>query len=245
MTREEDVAAGLNRVWTRIRAACERAGRSPGEITVVTVTKLFPASDADILARLGITDIGENRDQEAAGKVAAMALRHCLRVHFIGQLQTNKAASVARYADVIQSIDRPKLVTALDRGLAAAGRRAAALVQVRLDDAIDPGGLAPRGATGAPGRGGVPPAQAAALADAIAGSRHLDLRGVMAIAPLGADPAPAFACLREVAHGIRDQHPGADWISAGMSGDLEEAIEHGATHLRVGTAILGSRTSHR
>jgi pyridoxal phosphate enzyme (YggS family) len=231
VTRREDLAAGLERVRASIAAACDRAGRSPHEITLVVVTKFFPASDVDLLSDLGVTDIGENRAQEAAQKVAELKHRERLSVHFIGQLQSNKAGLVARYADVVQSVDRPKLVGALERGLAAAGRRVDALVQVGLDHE--------------PGRGGATTEEALEIADALARSTRLDLRGVMAIAPLGADPAPAFARLREVAAGIQQHHPGADWISAGMSGDLEQAIEHGATHLRVGTAILGSRTSHR
>lgn len=231
MTRREELAAGLERVRARIATACERSGRSPDEITLVVVTKFFPASDVDLLADLGVTDIGENRAQEAAHKVAELKHRERVSVHFIGQLQSNKAALVARYADVVESVDRPKLVAALERGLAAAGRSVDALVQVGLDHE--------------PGRGGASTQGALEVADAIARSTRLHLRGVMAIAPLGADPAVAFGMLREVAAGIRQRHPEADWISAGMSGDLEQAIEHGATHLRVGTAILGSRTSHR
>lgn len=229
--RREELAARLDRLRSRVAAACQQSGRSPHELSLVVVTKEFPASDADLLAELGVTDLGENRDQEAAAKVAAMTRRDQVRVHFIGQLQTNKAASVARYADVVQSLDRPRLVRALDRGLESAGRRVAVLVQVRLDDA--------------PGRGGVHPDEALELAGVVAGSSHLDLRGVMGVAPLGVDPTPAFTRLREVADGIRAEHPEATWISAGMSDDLEQAIAEGATHLRVGTAILGSRASHR
>ena len=162
--------------------------------------------------------------------------RHGLLLHFIGQLQTNKAGHVASYADVVQSVDRPRLVSALDRGAHAAGRRLDVLLQVDLDP--DP---RPRRFRRA--RGGVRPEDAAGLADAVAVRDLLRLRGVMAVAPLGGDPDAAFARLREVADGIRERHPGADWISAGMSGDLEAAVRHGATHLRVGTAILGSRPS--
>jgi pyridoxal phosphate enzyme (YggS family) len=197
----------------------------------VAVTKLFPASDLDLLAELGVRAVGENRDQEAAEKLPQLRHRDGLEVHFIGQLQTNKAGSVAEYADVVQSVDRVKLVRALDRAALSHGRRLAVLVQVGLDDR--------------PGRGGVPFEGLGPLADAVAGAEALDLRGVMAVAPLGADPAPAFARLRDAARGIREVHPGATWISAGMSGDLEAAVANGATHLRVGTAILGSRQSLR
>ncbi|GAA2160852.1 YggS family pyridoxal phosphate-dependent enzyme [Pedococcus bigeumensis] len=229
--RRAELERNLATVHARIAAACALAGRDPAEVSLVAVTKFFPASDADLLAELGVTAIGENRDQEASAKVAELARRADLEVHFIGQLQTNKASSVVSYADVIQSVDRPKLVAALDRAAAARGVRPAVLVQVSLDEP--------------PARGGVEPGGAAALADQVAASEHLDLRGVMAVAPLGGDAGAAFARLAEVARGIRESHPGASWVSAGMSGDLEAAVAQGATHLRVGSAILGSRESHR
>lgn len=229
--RRAELADNLARVRERIDAACARAGRDPSEVTLIAVTKFFPASDIELLVELGITAIGENRDQEASVKVSELARRQDVQVHFIGRLQTNKAGSVVSYADVVQSVDRPKLVAALDRAAAARGVRPAVLVQVSLDDPPD--------------RGGVAPQDADTLADEVAGCDHLDLRGVMAVAPLGADPEAAFARLRSVARRIQRAHPGATWISAGMSGDLEAAVAHGATHLRVGSAILGSRQSHR
>lgn len=229
--RRAELAGNLARVRERIEAACDDAGRDPADVALIAVTKFFPASDIELLAELGVVAIGENRDQEASAKVAELTRRQDIEVHFIGQLQTNKAGSVVSYADVVQSVDRPKLVAALDRAAGARGVRPGVLVQVSLDDPPDRGGVEPQGA--------------AALADQVAGSEHLDLRGVMAVAPFRADPAPAFARLREVARGIRQVHPDATWISAGMSGDLEAAVAHGATHLRVGSAILGSRQSHR
>jgi pyridoxal phosphate enzyme (YggS family) len=236
MTRQEELAAGLAAVRDRVARACAGSGRDPGEVELVAVTKFFPASDADLLAELGVRHIGENRHQEAVEKVAQLRHRDQLTVHFIGQLQTNKAASVAEYADVVQSVDRLRLVDALQKGAHRAGRRLGVLVQVSLDEGdVDQHA----------GRAGAPPAEAPLVADAVAQAPDLDLLGVMAVAPLGADPAPAFARLREVAHGIRAAHPGATWVSAGMSADLEEAIAHGATHLRVGSAILGSRPSLR
>ncbi len=227
MSRRDEIRAGLASVRARIDAACASAGRRPEEIDIIAVTKFFPASDADLLCELGVSSIGENRDQEASAKVAELAHRDRIFVHFIGQLQSKKASSVVQYADAIHSVDRPKLVEALARAAERHGRRPACLVQVSLDDE--------------PGRGGVAPAQALQLANEVARSGSLDLRGVMAVAPLGADPGPAFARLQEVAHGIRQEHPEATWLSAGMSADLEAAIAHGATHLRVGSAILGSR----
>ena len=227
--RRPELASRLAQVEGRIRAACSAAGRDRAAVTLVVVTKFFPVTDLELLAGLGVGDVGESRDQEAAAKVAelAEATRRALHLHFIGQVQSRKAGSVAGYADTVHSLDRTKVVAALDRGAATAGRRVQALVQVSLDED--------------PGRGGVRPQDVRRLADEVAQASCLDLRGVMAVAPLGADPAQAFARLQEVAAAVRADHPQADWISAGMSGDLEDAVAHGATHLRVGTAILGSR----
>jgi PLP dependent protein len=228
--RRDELADRLDEVQARISRAPAAAGRTD-EPALVVVTKFFPASDVDLLAELGVTAIGENRDQEAAAKCAEIVHRDRLAVHFIGQLQSNKAGSVAHYADVVQSVDRAKVVRALDRGAEQAGRRLEVTVQVNLDEAQ--------------GRGGVAPGEVRALADLVAAAGSLTLRGVMAVAPLGGDPRAAFARLREVADDIRHDHPDATWVSAGMSGDLEAAVAEGATHLRVGSAILGSRESHR
>ena len=231
--RRAEIAANLATVEDRIVTACGAAGRARAEITLIAVTKTFPASDVGHLAALGVRDVGENRAGDGAEKAAACAAAGAtgLSWHFVGQLQTNKAAQVAAYADVVHSVDRARLVSALDRSAGEARRRLACLVQVDL--------------SGEPGRGGADPADVGALADAVANAEHLDLRGVMAVAPLGADPAAAFARLAEVAADLRTQHPDAVVVSAGMSGDLEAAIDHGATHLRVGTALLGSRPSLR
>lgn len=236
-SRRDQLAEGLRSVGARIDAALAASGRDDRP-TLVVVTKFFPASDVDLLAGLGVRDVGENRDQEASAKYAAVAHRADLTLHFIGQLQRNKAHSVVRYADVVQSVDRAPLVTALDRAAQAEQRRLAVLVQVSLEDVEEGDGTAEA-------RGGVPWTRAQALADTVAATEALDLRGVMAVAPLGAEPRAAFARLRRVAEAVRSAHPQAWWVSAGMSGDLEEAIAEGATHLRVGTAILGSRPSHR
>lgn len=227
--RRDELADNLARVHERIGRAAESAGRDAGEVELVVVTKYFPASDVDTLVDLGVRHIGENKDQEAAAKVAELARRDDVTVHFVGQLQSNKAGHVASYADVVQSVDRPKIVTALDRAAERHGRRLDVLLQVALD--------------GSRGRGGVAPDEALSLAGLVAGTASLTLRGVMAVASLGGDPRRDFARLREVADGIRSGHPEATWISAGMSADLEDAVAEGATHLRVGTAILGSRPS--
>jgi PLP dependent protein len=230
--RREEVAANLEQVRQRIETACADSGRRPEDIELIVVTKFFPVSDIVLLAELGVRNVGENRDQEAREKLTDPRLETAgLIRHFIGQLQTNKAASVVSYADAIHSVDRLRLVSALARAAAASSRRPRVLVQVSLEDA--------------PGRGGAPVHEAAALADAIAAEPALELGGVMAVAPMEADPDEAFARLHEVWGRIQAEHPEANWLSAGMSGDLEAAIRHGATHLRVGSAILGSRPALR
>ena len=226
--RLAELAANLAAVRARIDAACADAGRPASQVRLIAITKTFPAADVLLLHRLGLTEFGENKDQEAAPKAAECAAAGvALRWHFVGQLQVNKAASVASYADVVHSVDRERLVSALGRRATAAGRQLSCLVQVSLD--------------GAPGRGGALPAQVSGLAEAIAREPGLALGGVMAVAPLGAPARPAYARLREIAESVRSQHAGADMISAGMSGDLGEAIAEGATHVRIGTALLGGR----
>jgi pyridoxal phosphate enzyme (YggS family) len=226
--RRAEIGAGLRAVRARIAAACQAAGRSSADVTLIAITKTRPASDVRLLSDLGVADVGENKAQEAAAKAAecaALGLR--LTWHFVGQLQVNKAARVISYADVIHSVDRLRLVSALGSRAAAAGRSVTCLVQASLD--------------GDPGRGGAAADQVMAVADAIAAERGLVLGGLMAIAPLGVPPASAFAKLAQLSLHVRSVHPGATMISAGMSGDLEQAIEAGATHVRVGTALLGGR----
>jgi pyridoxal phosphate enzyme (YggS family) len=227
--RVAQISAGLAAVRARVARAAEAAGRDPAAVAIVVVTKTFPVSDVCALVDLGMHDVGENRDQEAAPKAAACAGLD-LRWHFVGQLQSNKATSVATYADVVHSVDRARLVHALDAGAHRVGRTLDVLVQVDLD---------PSPAT--PGRGGAAPAELPGLADLVASSGSLRLRGLMAVAPLGAEPAVAFARLASLATELRGAHPAAGWLSAGMSGDLEEAVAAGATHVRVGSAILGGR----
>ncbi|HSA49701.1 MAG TPA: YggS family pyridoxal phosphate-dependent enzyme [Yinghuangia sp.] len=224
--RGEELADNLRTVRRRIEAACDAAGRPHDAVRLIVVTKTYPASDVRLLARLGVREVGENRDQEAAPKAEACADLG-LTWHYIGQLQTNKARSVAAYADVVQSVDRPRLVAALDAGAARHERGLTCLIQVSLD--------------GAPGRGGALPADVPELADAIAESPHLTLGGVMAVAPLAVEAARAFAELAEIGTRLRGTHPAATMVSAGMSNDLEQAVEAGATHVRIGTAVLGAR----
>ncbi|WP_089157218.1 YggS family pyridoxal phosphate-dependent enzyme [Micromonospora sp. NBS 11-29] len=233
--RRAELAAGLARIRARIADACAAAGRGRDEVTLVAVTKTYPAADVLALAGLGVADVGENRDQEAAPKAAAVAAAGAApRWHFIGQLQRNKARSVIRYADVVQSVDSARLAAALDAAASGARDRPLdVLVQVSVDGDPARGGALPGAAD--PERGLDP------VAAAVAGARGLRLAGLMAVAPLGWEPDRAFARLAEVAARLRADHPGASLLSAGMSGDLESAVAHGATHVRVGSALLGMR----
>lgn len=228
--RRRAIAQGLTAVSGRIADACAKAGRDPGEVTLIVVTKFFPPSDIRILADLGVREVGENRHQEAAAKAAELAGLG-LRWHFLGTLQSNKAARVADYVDVVHSVDRAKLVAGLARGAASTGRVVDCLVQVDLDPP----------STGSTTRGGAAPADVVPLAELLAATDGLRLRGVMAVAPLEEDPRPAFARLAATAAQVRAVDPSASWLSAGMSGDLEPAIEAGATHVRIGTSVLGKR----
>jgi len=230
--RRAQIAENLAAVREDIAAAARKAHRDPGEISLIAVTKTYPASDVRVLAGLGVLDVGENRDQEAAPKARATAGLG-LRWHFIGQLQTNKAVSVAEYASFVHSVDRVRLVSALSRGAVRYDKELTCLVQVDL------GNAEPMDDNAA--RGGAFPDQVPELADAIAAAPGLKLGGLMAVAPLGAEPGPAFERLHTLAMRLRSAHPSATMISAGMSGDLGEAVAAGATHVRIGSAILGIR----
>jgi uncharacterized pyridoxal phosphate-containing UPF0001 family protein len=255
VSRAAELSRNLAATRGRIAAACAAAGRDPAEITLIAVTKTYPATDVLALAGLGLTDFGENRDQEAAPKAAAVAAAgQPVTWHFIGQLQTNKAHSVARYADLVHSVDRVRLARALGAAARAAGRELTCLVQVSLEAGdLDAGDLGTGDADGraliaeqtagpaAQARGGVPPAMLPEVAAAIEAEEGLTLGGLMAVAPRFADPRGAFAPLRQLSDVVRSVNPSATVVSAGMTGDLEAAIECGATHLRIGTALLGDR----
>jgi PLP dependent protein len=225
-SRRDELAGRLAAVRHRIAAACQAAGRDPADVTLIAVTKTWPASDVRLLSELGVCDVGENRDAEAAPKAAQCADLD-LTWHFIGQLQTNKVASVVRYASFVHSVDRMRLIRALGPAALRAGRVVQCLVEVSLD--------------GDPARGGALASEVPALAEALEAEPGLVLAGVMAIAPLGMAPREAFALLLDSAAVVRAVRPAAAVISAGMSGDLEDAVAAGATHLRIGTALLGDR----
>ena len=227
-TRDNEIADGLTAVRARIDAAARASGRTD-PIGLVVVTKTFPAEDVAVLARLGVTDVAENRDQEARAKRAAAGDAAPLRWHMIGQLQRNKARSVARWADVVESVDRDELVEPLGAQSRELGVTREVLLQVSLDDPYRTD------------RGGAHPRSVLNLADRVASTEGLVLRGVMGVAPWPGDPDQAFARLAAIAESLQARWPSATVVSAGMSGDLEQAIAHGATQVRVGGAILGPR----
>ncbi|MFF2476850.1 YggS family pyridoxal phosphate-dependent enzyme [Streptomyces sp. NPDC058066] len=232
--RKAQLAANLAQVEERIASACAAAGREREEVTLIVVTKTYPASDVRILSELGVRDVAENRDQDAAPKAAECADLP-LRWHFVGQLQTNKVRSVVGYADVVQSVDRSKLVTSLSAAAVRAERELGCLIQVALD----------AGENGRRERGGVGPGGIEELAAFVADSPGLRLDGLMTVAPLTGPYADrqqaAFERLMDLSTDLRRAHPAANMVSAGMSADLEQAVAAGATHVRVGTAVLGVR----
>ncbi|MER5345836.1 YggS family pyridoxal phosphate-dependent enzyme [Streptomyces mirabilis] len=232
--RKAQLAGNLAKVEERITAACVAAGRKREEVTLIVVTKTYPAGDVRLLSELGVRNVAENRDQDAAPKAAACSDLP-LSWHFVGQLQTNKVRSVVGYADVVQSVDRARLVTALSKEAVRVEREVGCLIQVALD--AQESGRSERGGVGV---GGIEE-----LADLVAGAPGLRLDGLMTVAPLtgvyaGRQQA-AFERLMDLSTAMRRTHPAANMVSAGMSADLEQAVAAGATHVRVGTAVLGVR----
>jgi hypothetical protein len=184
------------------------------------VTKTFPVSDIEILRDLGESNFGENRDQEAGPKAESIPATW----HFQGQIQSNKIKSICEWADVIHSISSEKEILKF----AQSPRKHQVFLQVSLDGQV--------------GRGGASPADLMKLADLVNQSNNLELLGLMAVAPLDVEPEKAFADLVLINQGFVGQYPTAKFLSAGMSGDFEAAIKYGATHIRVGSSILGSRS---
>lgn len=223
-----DLGERLARVAAAVDDACAAVGRSPGELTTIVVTKFHPPGLIRALYALGVRDVGENRHQEAQAKAAELDDLEGLRWHFVGQLQSKKARQARRYAHAVHSLDRDSVVDALsdDSGSVVDG-----FVQVNLTDD--------------PGRGGIAERDVETLAEKVLSTPGLRLRGVMAVAPLDEEARPAFARLRAVSERVRSLEATADAISAGMSPDFAEAVAEGATHLRIGTAITGSRPDAR
>ncbi|MEJ4099401.1 YggS family pyridoxal phosphate-dependent enzyme [Corynebacterium mastitidis] len=228
MTRRETLSANLARVREQIAHAARVAGRDPGEISLLPVTKFHPASDVALLAELGVTDVGENREQEARAK--AEELPH-VRFHMIGQVQTKKANAVARWAASIHSVDSPRLVAALDRGAGRARARGER-----------PGPLpcfVQWSADGDSRRGGA--SDVAPLCALIVEAEHLSLEGIMCVPPVGGDPAEVFARAHEIRAAQEKRWGRGLRLSAGMSSDMSEAIAAGTDIVRVGTGIMGAR----
>ena len=219
--RKLEIQENLQIVNSRIGLAAKTCGRDPSEITLIVVTKTFPTSDIEALYQLGIRNFGENRDQE--GSVKAPELPDDCIWHFQGQIQSNKLKSIANWADVVHSIDdlshASKLSSLVDQK--------DIFIQLSLDDQ--------------PNRGGVDPENLEEFVSGILAFKNLNLRGAMAVAPLGQEPGTAFARLKELSNQLQKFHPKAHEISAGMSNDFESAIAHGATHIRIGSQILGVR----
>lgn len=226
--RLADIQSNLEKINSRIAEASSRSKRNISEITLIAVTKTYPASDVDLLKQLGIENVGENKDQEASGKI--IQVKEKFSWHFIGQLQSNKAKSVVTYAELVHSVDRLSLAKELQKSASAIAKKQKVLIQVDLDQSGPD-----------PSRGGVWPADLAALAQFISQSENLELAGLMSVAPLGENPSEAFERLAQIRSDFLKNYPNAVILSAGMSEDLEAAIEHGATHLRIGSALLGER----
>ena len=226
--RLSEIQSNLEIIQARIESACTVAGRDISEITLIAVTKTYPAGDVDLLKQLGIENVGENRDQEASAK--KLEVKSEFKWHFIGQLQSNKAKSVVNYADLIHSVDRWSLAKEIQKSAQGKDKVQQVLIQVDLDQSGPD-----------PTRGGIWPAELRELAQLINQASHLELKGLMSVAPLGEKPELAFARLKEIRVDFLKENPGAQILSAGMSDDLESAILHGATHLRIGSALLGER----
>jgi len=241
-SRVAELTTTLAAARARLARAAEAAGRAVEDIALLPITKFFPASDVAILWRLGCRDFGESREQEASAKVDEFGIlvgdtseSGPARWHMIGRIQSNKAKHIARWADTVHSVYTDKVVSALDRATAAAiadGRTSPmrVFVQISLDGDVE--------------RGGVDignPAEVDRICDQVAGSSALVLVGLMAIPPLGADPDSAFGALAAEHRRVLHNHPGATELSAGMSQDLEAAVRHGSTCVRVGTALMGQR----
>lgn len=224
-----DLQSRLADLDARIMDAARSAGRDVSELTRIVVTKFHPAELITHLHELGVRDVGESRQQELTAKREELRHLDDLAWHFVGQIQTKKARAIRAASDVVHSVDRERLADAL-HAADPDGARLDVFLQVNLTDD--------------PGRGGALPGDITRLAEHVAGScPSLRVRGVMAVAPLGANPAEAFARLADLGESVRTVVPDATWMSAGMSGDFAAAIAAGATHLRIGTAITGARVT--
>lgn len=235
--RAEELRTSYSTVRDRIDRIAESAGRNPSDIELLPVTKFHPVEDLKLLASLGVKCVGENREQEARSKASEVATLG-LHIDMIGQIQSNKINHVARWAHRVHTVDSAELARGLDRGVGIALERG-----VRVGSATI-GAFVQWSVDGDPSRGGATAESLDAIADVIAESEHLELAGLMVVPPLDCSPSAVFDEARHLSDRLRVAHGGAGGLSAGMSGDLETAIQFGSTLVRVGTAILGSRPVH-
>ena len=227
LDRKEELASSLSDVQSRIQEAASRASRKKDDVTLVVVTKTYPVSDVQILHQLGVTHFGENRSAEGLEKSALVSAHW----HFQGQIQSNKIAAIASWADTVHSLDDLSHVAKFDRAVGEfPEKRLQVFIQISLD--------------GDTSRAGVSGDELLVLGQAISSTKNLDLAGLMVVPPVQAEPEAAFSEVAEIAQRFRNEFPMARSLSAGMSGDYEVAIAHGATHIRVGSQILGPRATH-
>ena len=224
MSRKMEIEENLNQVRQKITDAAAKSGRNPNEINLIVVTKTFPISDLEILYSLGVREFGENRDQEAS--VKAKALPQDINWHFQGGIQSNKLKSICSWASVIHSVDQFKYAKIISEQPSVKARQI--FIQVSLDEPPE-------------SRGGVDPAKLTELANQISSLPNIKVLGLMAVGPVDREIEPAFARLQQIQAGFLTDFKDAVFLSSGMSGDYELAISYGATHLRIGSSILGNR----
>ena len=225
--RRAELSRSLSDVQARIINATARVSRKTEEVTLVAVTKTYPISDVEILHQLGVTHFGENRNAEGLEKSALVSAHW----HFQGQIQSNKIVSIASWAQTVHSLDDLSHVAKFDRAVGEIpGKRLNVFIQISLD--------------GDASRAGVAGDDLLALGQSMSSTKNLDLVGLMVVPPVQAEPEEAFSEVAEIAERFRSEFPTAQSLSAGMSGDYEIAIAHGATHIRVGSQILGPRATH-
>jgi pyridoxal phosphate enzyme (YggS family) len=229
--RATEISLALAQVEERIVRACLSASRTRDDVTLIAVTKTYPLSDVEILQRLGITNFGENRDSEGVEKSSAIKNSENNSFwHYQGEIQSKKIGSISRWADIVHSLDDPSHIQKFDRALETVGGKS---LQVFLQVSLD----------GNPQRAGLNPAELMQACQAVAQTSHLHLMGVMTVPPVESVPEESFSKIADIAEGMRRDFPEAKYLSAGMSGDFEVAIAYGATHIRIGSQILGSRST--
>jgi pyridoxal phosphate enzyme (YggS family) len=226
MNRAQEIANNLSIVRENISHAAQRCGRNLDQLTLITVTKTFPKEDLSILYELGLREFGENRDQEASAKASQLAKD--INWHFQGGIQSNKLKSICSWASVIHSVDQYRYAQKISEYSANKGMKI--FIQVSLDNPVE-------------SRGGVDPNKLIDLAGDISNLPNISIMGLMAVGPVDQPTEPAFVRLQQIHQSFLAHYKDAKYLSAGMSGDYEMAIAYGATHLRIGSSILGNRAA--